>query len=321
MSPDFFASVRQTTLKIILRMESVEPPLRGWLPVSSRRTRALLVLAWLVQKLLQWCLVSQLFSLFYYVYFIVTAALLLGLMLLLYPVVWLFDKKRRLLHHLTIRWGYHFVQLGPRWHCTFEGTEYLASGKNYVIVANHQSFADVFVLSGLNHHFRWVSKESLFRIPFFGWIMRLNGDIAIKRADRKSIKTMYLACKSWLDRGVSILMFPEGVRSESGQLGEFRDGAFRLAVSCNVPIIPIVITGTREIAAKHSRVLGFIADINVKILPPVTPESFQSDPAIMKDHVHALIENTLYEMTSPDIALTKQRTLTTSESTSAHVSS
>lgn len=197
---------------------------------------------------------------------------------------------------MTSLWGYHFVQLNPFWRCSIEGAELLEAGKNYVIIANHQSLADVFVLAGLKHHFKWVSKESLLKIPFFGWNMRLNDYISLKRGDRKSIKEMMLDCKKWLQHGVSIMLFPEGTRSADGCIGEFRDGSFRLALDCGVPLVPIVISGTRDIIAKHSRLLNFAASIKVKVLAPVLPNAFEQSPGKMRDHVRSLMVDTLGEM-------------------------
>jgi 1-acyl-sn-glycerol-3-phosphate acyltransferase len=236
------------------------------------------------------------FSLLYCVYFFITAALLFLVLCAIYPIVVLFDRRKKVLHYLTLLWGFHFVKLNPFWNCRFEGIDNLASGQNYVIVANHQSLADVFVLSGLKHHFRWVAKDSLMRVPFFGWIMRLNGDVAIKRGDIKSIKEMMSECKTWLSNNVSLLMFPEGTRSEDGNIREFRDGPFRLAVDCNVPVVPVIITGTRDVMSKSSRVFNFGAAMTVRILPPVPPQSFEGSSGKMRRFVHELMTDSLADL-------------------------
>lgn len=228
-----------------------------------------------------------------YCYFFFTAALLFFALVLITPIALIFDKNRSFIHYLTNLWGYHFVKINPLWRCRIEGAEHLEQGKNYVIVANHQSLADVFVLAGLKHHFKWVSKESLLKIPFFGWNMRLNNYVALKRGDRKSIKEMMNDCKQWLKNGVSIMMFPEGTRSEDGRIGEFRDGSFKLALECNVPLVPVVITGTREVISKHSRKFNFAGEMMVMVLPPVSPSEFQGRPGQMREHVRNLMVHTL----------------------------
>jgi 1-acyl-sn-glycerol-3-phosphate acyltransferase len=239
---------------------------------------------------------KKILSVIYCAYFFVTAALLFIVLAILYPLVTVFDSKKKLLHYLTVLWGYHFVRLNPFWKCRFEGTENLEPGRNYVIVANHQSLADVFVLSGLRHHFRWVTKESLMRVPFFGWIMRLNGDVPIKRGDGRSIREMMARCKDWLNNNVSILMFPEGTRSEDGNIIQFRDGPFRLSVDCNVPVIPVVITGTREVISKSSRKLNFVASMRIKILPPILPATFEGSSGNMRRFVQETMSQSLMQM-------------------------
>lgn len=232
-----------------------------------------------------------------YFYFFFTSALLFIALIFVTPLALIVDKDKRLLHLLTSLWGYHFVLLNPWWKCRFEGAEYLEPGKNYVLVANHQSLADVFVLAGLNHHFKWVSKDSLMRIPFFGWNMRLNDYVSIKRGDRKSIIEMMSSCKAWLQKGVSLMIFPEGTRSEDGLIGEFREGSFKLALDCQVPLVPIVISGTREIISKRSRVFCFAAKMTVRVLPPISPNKFEGSPGKMRDHVRDLMVRTLSGMT------------------------
>lgn len=249
---------------------------------------------------------AQLLSVLYCSYLFVTAAMLFLLMVLLLPFERVFDPQRALLHYLTCLWGFHFVRLNPFWKCRIEGAQNLERGQRYVIVANHQSLADIFVLAGLRHHFKWVSKESLMRIPFFGWNMRLNEYIAIKRGDIRSIKEMMSTCKHWLMQGVSIMMFPEGTRSETGEIGHFRDGSFRLALDCDVPVIPVVISGTREVISKHGRCFNFGARMTIRVLPPVLPGPFMGSSGKMRDHVHQLMKRELDNIRQEESSLLAQ---------------
>lgn len=92
------------------------------------------------------------------------------------------------------------------------------------------------------------------------------------------------------------MMFPEGTRSEDGRIGEFRDGSFKLALDCNVPLVPVVITGTRDLIAKRSRTFNFAARMQVKVLAPVSPSNFQGSPDSMRKHVRGLMLDTLAQM-------------------------
>lgn len=239
---------------------------------------------------------SRLLSIVCAAYFFTSAIFLCLGSIVLLPYCFLFDKNRRLLSYIACVWGYHFVQLNPLWRVRFLGRSNFDPKSTYVVVANHQSIFDVFVLSGLQRTFKWVSKESLFELPFFGWNMYLKQDIAIKRGDMSSIKAMMSCCTAWLKRGETILMFPEGTRSEDGEMIAFRDGSFRLAAQNNVAILPVVLNGTREVLPKAAKQLKFSGDVEVRILPPVYPAQFNNSVSELKRYVHTLMKDTLAEM-------------------------
>ncbi|MBX9693633.1 MAG: 1-acyl-sn-glycerol-3-phosphate acyltransferase [Cyanobacteria bacterium] len=207
-----------------------------------------------------------------------------------------FDKNRRLLHLFASFWGTFYFYTNPAWRCRFEGREYIEWDKTYVLVVNHQSYWDILVLYGLYRPYKFVSKESIFKMPFIGFNMVLNQYVKIKRGDMKSIKEMMATCKAWLNQGASILLFPEGTRSEDGELQNFRDGAFRLAIDCDVPVVPIVIDGTYKVLNKSSSSINFKSDILVRVLPPINPDQFDRSSGKMRNYVHQLMKDTLDEM-------------------------
>jgi 1-acyl-sn-glycerol-3-phosphate acyltransferase len=114
----------------------------------------------------------------------------------------------------------------------------------YVVVSNHVSTADPFVLSFLPIDMRFVAKEELFRAPLVGWLLRLAGDIPICRGDAASASAMKSACIRTLDGGLSVMIFPEGTRSRTGAVGAFKNGAFEVARTAGVPILPVALHGT-----------------------------------------------------------------------------
>ncbi|HEU4385935.1 MAG TPA: lysophospholipid acyltransferase family protein, partial [Anaeromyxobacteraceae bacterium] len=122
----------------------------------------------------------------------------------------------------------------------------------FVAVANHQSFLDVFMLARLPWEMKWVAKEELFRIPWLGWMFRLSGDIPVRRGDHESGQAVLAAARHYLDRGMSVMFFPEGTRSRDGHLQAFKIGAFRLAVEAGVPVLPVAVVGTAEGMPKGS---------------------------------------------------------------------
>jgi 1-acyl-sn-glycerol-3-phosphate acyltransferase len=170
--------------------------------------------------------------------------------------------------------------INPFWRIHIQGRHHIQWHKPYVIVSNHQSNFDI-ILFGLFRHFKWLSKESLKKIPTVGWNMVMNRYIFIDRKNPQSRRKGLKQCRDWLKRGISVLIFPEGTRSKTGDLGDFQLGAFRMALKENVPLLPVVINGTQGILKKHSFYLSAgRKDIFVKVLEPVPSDKFQADQAM-----------------------------------------
>lgn len=225
----------------------------------------------------------------YTTYFFASSAVLVCFGAIICLLTAPFDPRRRLLQKYACWWGYHYIQMNPGWTCRFHGLEKIQEDKTYVLAANHQSYWDIMVLYGLHRSFKWVSKAEIFKIPFVGWNMMLNQYVAIARSDLKSIKDMMNDCQKWLKQGVSIMIFPEGTRSDDGNLQEFRDGPFKMAMVAGVPVVPIVVTGTREILPKGKWTLKFKHSIDVYVLDPVEPTEFGRNVKAYRDHVRDLM--------------------------------
>lgn len=213
-----------------------------------------------------------------------------------------FDENRKLVHRFACFWGYHYLMTNPFWQCRFEGLEHIKKDATYVLVANHQSYWDIMVLYGLFRHFKWVSKSSIMKIPFIGWNMRINQYVSVEREDRNSIKSMMTACRRWLQRGSSIMIFPEGTRSDTGEIGAFRDGPFKLAFDAGVPVVPIVLDGTFDILPKNGQHLNFRANVIVKVLPPELPQSYEAVRA-MREEVRSKMVSVFESIRSPGLRL------------------
>ena len=143
------------------------------------------------------------------------------------------------------RMGKTVSALSPLWDFSTEGAPPAdIATRPYVVVANHVSMADPFLLSWLDWDMQWVGKEELFRMPVLGWLFRLAGDIPLRRGSHESVVAMLDACRHAIDCGLSVMLFPEGTRSRDGSVRTFKDGAFQLAVEKGVPILPLAIAGT-----------------------------------------------------------------------------
>ena len=144
------------------------------------------------------------------------------------------------------------VKLNPLWQFETSGRAVHDPRRPYVAVSNHESWADIFLISMLPWEMKWMSKDTMFRIPCFGWMMRMAGDIRLVRGERGSAVQAIAAARDRLTKRVSIMIFPEGTRSRDGNLLPFKDGAFRLAIEMGAPILPMVVAGTRQAMAKGS---------------------------------------------------------------------
>jgi 1-acyl-sn-glycerol-3-phosphate acyltransferase len=131
------------------------------------------------------------------------------------------------------------------------GLERLDVGRSVIYMSNHQSNFDIPVfLSALPVQFRWLAKAELFKIPIFGRGMRGAGYISLDRSNRKSAMASLAKAAETIRDGSSVLIFPEGTRTEDGSLLPFKTGGFILAVDAGVPIVPMAICGTFTILPK-----------------------------------------------------------------------
>jgi 1-acyl-sn-glycerol-3-phosphate acyltransferase len=138
-----------------------------------------------------------------------------------------FDR-RRLVAGRTFRLvGVVAARLNPFWRFGVVGPAPARPRGRTVVVSNHESNADPFLVSFLPGEMKCLGKASLFRIPVVGWMMRMAGDIPVERGDSDAARAAMGVCARWLDRGVPVMLFPEGTRSKDGQLLPFKDGAFR----------------------------------------------------------------------------------------------
>jgi 1-acyl-sn-glycerol-3-phosphate acyltransferase len=166
-------------------------------------------------------------------------------------VGWPFDRVNYHGGRLFRLAGALTARLTPRWHFTVRGTLPANPRHPYVVVANHESFADMLLLCLLPWEMKWLSKVEIMWVPMLGWLMWAARDVGIKRGRAASARLAMAACRERLAGRVSVIIFPEGTRSSTDQLLPFKDGAFRLAIEAGVPILPLAIYGTRDAIARH----------------------------------------------------------------------
>lgn len=184
-------------------------------------------------------------------------------------LTFLFDKKRKFAHAQCFWWSNCVIKLNPYWKVRVEGRENIDYNKTYVVISNHQSLVDIIVLYQTRLQFKWIAKESLFKVPFIGWCLSLTKHIKLERGDFSSIKKVYHRAAEWLRKDMSVLFFPEGTRSDTGKMNVFQNGAFKLAIKEKKPILPIRIKGTYDAITKGSWIFKPNVSVVVTVLPAV----------------------------------------------------
>jgi 1-acyl-sn-glycerol-3-phosphate acyltransferase len=222
---------------------------------------------------------------------VVAALNLFGLPLV--ALVRLFDHEPAKYHtgRLLRRLAALASHANPLWRIKTEGLEHAREPRRpYVVVANHQSHADVPIIARLPWEMKWMARRPLFRVPFLGWMMRLAGDIPVTRGDPAARAATAARVRFYLDHKCSVAFFPEGTRSRDGKVHEFADGAFRAAIEAQVPVLPVAVIGTGACLPRDSWIFRDVANITLRVLPPVeTAGLTHDDVAALRDRVRAMI--------------------------------
>lgn len=204
----------------------------------------------------------------------------------------LFDRDP--VHYATGRMfrrlGAAMTRVNPAWKIRIEGRYPDDPRLPYVVVSNHQSNADIPLVSRLPWEMKWVGKAELFRLPIAGWFMRLSDDIPVDRSSQKSRAAVLIRAREVLRQRCSVMFFPEGTRSRDGRLLPFNDGAFRLAVKAQVPILPLALDGTTDALPKGGWLFGPPTDIRLAVLDAIpTVGLTAADVPALRDRVVNLI--------------------------------
>lgn len=158
---------------------------------------------------------------------------------------WTFSKLNRIPYHIY-------------------GKENIQPGKAYIYLSNHTSYLDIpGVCLTVPRQIRILAKKELLKIPVLGWIIRRASVMVDRSSNESRLKSME-HMKDVLHRGISILIFPEGTQNRSDQpLQPFYDGAFRIAIETQQPILPMVILGAGKLMPPKK---AFIKSGTVKIV-------------------------------------------------------
>jgi 1-acyl-sn-glycerol-3-phosphate acyltransferase len=170
-----------------------------------------------------------------------------------------------------------------------EGLENIDMTKSTVFVSNHQSTLDIPALFvALPVDFRFVAKKILQYVPITGWYMKFAGFVFIDRGNRREALLSIDVAAEKIRKGLSIVIFPEGTRSETGAILPFKKGPFALALKAGVPVTPVAVEGSRHVMPKNSwNVVP--GEIRVKVGAPIDPTPFGEDREALAQHVREKI--------------------------------
>lgn len=210
-------------------------------------------------------------SILYYIFTVIHTTVWCIISVIVLALTYPFDKSRRWVHEISRYMTWVFFGLPPRVRRTIDGLENIDRSKPYVIVLNHTSGVDIIAAYKIPLNFRWVSKREVFRLPFFGPMLLVHGDIPIERGNAAAAMAKVIhEGKIWLGRGASVAIFPEGTRSKDGEIHRFKAGAFSLAKEAGVEILPVVMTGTA--AMFRGWRMNWTNRIRIRVLPAVSVE-------------------------------------------------
>ncbi len=156
--------------------------------------------------------------------------------------------------------------------------------QSYIVAPNHQSNVDILaLLAMLPVKYRWVVKQSLLKIPFFGWGLGATGAISIDRSNPKQALEKLRAESGKVGGGWSVLVYPEGTRSPHGNLQPFKKGAFMMAVQTGVPILPVAVNGAYKIMPRNTLIVR-PGHITVTLCDPIPTEGLTEEdiPQLME---------------------------------------
>jgi 1-acyl-sn-glycerol-3-phosphate acyltransferase len=219
-------------------------------------------------------------------------ATLIVLWVPLLSAIKLFDRDP--VRYRTGRWfrrlGVAMTKVNPSWRLHISGETITNPRKPYVVVSNHQSHADIPLISHLPWEMKWLAKIELFKLPLIGWLLKLAGDIPVNRQDRRQGVVVLQTAANYLRQRCSVMFFPEGTRSPDGKVHRFNEGGFRLAIKEGIAVLPLVVEGSRDCLPKHGWQFGPPGDIQLKVLPPIETTGMEAkDTSALCENVRQMI--------------------------------
>ncbi|MBS9522846.1 1-acyl-sn-glycerol-3-phosphate acyltransferase [Litoribacter alkaliphilus] len=234
--------------------------------------------------------------------FIITFLLLLPFFVLTIEIPGL-KKYGRMLNRVWAK--LFFVMLFIK--VKYENKHHLKFSKQYIIVANHFSYLDIPALGLIPNDAIFIGKSSLGKLPIFGYMFR-NLHIAVNRSSLRSRGETITKTKEALDKGSSVVIFPEGgiIAQNPPQMGRFKDGAFKVAIEKQIPIIPVTLSYNHLILPDDGKLLLNYKNIKVVFHPPISVEGLDVKAAgELKERCYQTIQEQLWK-DNPELVVSGQ---------------
>jgi 1-acyl-sn-glycerol-3-phosphate acyltransferase len=224
------------------------------------------------------------------VFFLIPAITLYTIVLGTLSIASTLFERRGYFPHQCARWWSWLILKTTGVHVDIDGLERLVPGKTYVFVANHQSHYDTpIIFSTLPYQLRIIAKESLGTFPFVGWHLRRTGHMLIDRR-KPDPTTIFRWAGELTGRGLSLIVYPEGTRSDDGKVARFKGGSFYLALEAGLPIVPLSVVGTREVMPK-GRLAAHPAHVRLIVHEPIdTTHMRGTDAKVFGERVRQIIK-------------------------------
>lgn len=199
------------------------------------------------------------------------------------------DRTGNLVHYIGKFWSMLNLYL-PGAKVTLRGKEKIEKGRAYIIMSNHQSLLDPWVLiAKLPLQLRWIIRAGVKKMPVFGYALERMGHVYVDRRKRKGTAASLEMAVQKLKEGSSVVVFPEGTRSKDGQLLKFQRGGAMIAIKSGAPILPVTINGSRFVLPKGTLAL-MPSKIEVIVGDAIDPGIFDE---AKKDELMAVVKSAI----------------------------
>ena len=216
-----------------------------------------------------------LFSIFIWLYWTLCIVTFFVIVCVLYLLTFPFDRFNQIPNKTLKGLARAMLLVNPGWDFDIRGADAEKVNQPTIVIGNHQSFLDLPLLYLLPWNMKWVAKKSLFKIPILGWIIFMTGQIAIERYSLKSVKKLDKLVQP-IQKGIPGMIFPEGTRTEDGNLKSFKNGAFLMAKRYNFNLLPVVHNGGYDAMPTGSWRVNPKQVFKISVLDPIHSDDYDS---------------------------------------------